>query len=202
MEDFSGQTKIKLFLCAGLRYLFFAAVTEPLQNQDYCWVFVFFPFFFLKSRAPTQKEKRKKLVRWGREIKRALQTHNLKSASIMHYAFASVTVGCFTDTRSVLDCRRFNNGKLGLINNRCSSERRKLSLTETLIHCKPYGAFLCNKPPQPTHPQNLILFARFFDRSLCATKRQTLHFIFELFFYKKIPLSRRVEYVTGQWVSE
>lgn len=147
VEDFSGQTKIKLFLCAGLRYLFFAAVTEPLQNQDCCWVFVFFLFFFWKVARLPRRKNEKKLVRWGREIKRALQTHNLKSASITHYAFASVTVGCFTDTRSVLDCRRFNNGKLGLINNRCSSERRKLSLTETLIHCKPYGAFLCNKPP-------------------------------------------------------
>jgi len=60
VEDFSGQTKIKLFLCAGLRYLFFAAVTEPLQNQDCCWVFVFFPFFFFeKSRAyPEGKTKK------------------------------------------------------------------------------------------------------------------------------------------------
>lgn len=147
VEDFSGQTKIKLFLCAGLRYLFFAAVTEPLQNHDCCWVFAFLSFFFWKVARLPRRKNEKKLVRWGREIKRALQTHNLKSASITHYAFASVTVGCFTDTRSVLDCRRFNNGKLGLINNRCSSERRKLSLTETLIHCKPYGAFLCNKPP-------------------------------------------------------
>lgn len=125
--------------------------SQPLLSRYKTTFVVVVVVFSEKLRAyPEGKTKRSSEMR-----KRNQRSSENAQLQDRNYAFASVTVGCLTDTKNVLDCQ---------------------TLIETFSHWQPYGAFLCNQDEPLTHSMrycsyvsSIISYARqrgkhFFDK--------------------------------------